>query len=201
MTMNRIEIKQQAKKLLVGNLWNVWQPMLVVYVAVLLLEMVAVLLEAPFFGFVIAFVSLPLSVGILAYQLALVRKKPFSLTIVFNSYKKIGLIFLTALLIWIFTVLWSFLLIIPGIIAAFSYSMSFYLLADDSYDLGQPMSIIAKSKKLMSGYKLDYFVFQLSFIGWYFLCGITLGIAAIYVVPYHLIANTIYYDQLQKLEK
>ena len=38
--------------------------------------------------------------------------------------------------------------------------------------------------EMMEGHKWEYFVLGLSFIPWYLLCGITLGIASIWVVPY-----------------
>ena len=53
---------------------------------------------------------------------------------------------------------------------------------------------------MMDGHKWEYFVFNLSFIGWYLLCGITFGIAAIWVVPYVTTANVMYYEKLKKLK-
>ena len=54
---------------------------------------------------------------------------------------------------------------------------------------------------MMNGYKLDYFIFELSFIGWYFLGAITFGIAYIYVIPYFTFANTLYYQRLKEKRK
>ncbi|MBR3263894.1 DUF975 family protein [Candidatus Saccharibacteria bacterium] len=82
----------------------------------------------------------------------------------------------------IFTFLWSLLFIIPGIIKSISYSQMFYLLAeDDKLEAGEAQK---ESMELMEGHKWEYFVLGLSFIPWYLLCLVTLGIAAIYVVPY-----------------
>ena len=50
----------------------------------------------------------------------------------------------------------------------------------------------------MKGYKWDYFVFSLSFIGWYFLCVLTLGILFIWLIPYCNTAFAIYYEKLQQ---
>ena len=82
----------------------------------------------------------------------------------------------------IFTFLWSLLFVIPGIIKSIAYSQMFYLLAED--DKLEPGDAQRKSMEMMEGHKMDYFVLGLSFIPWYLLCIITLGIASIYVAPY-----------------
>lgn len=82
----------------------------------------------------------------------------------------------------IFVFLWSLLFWIPGIIKSISYSQMFYLLAEDE-DL-EAADAQKKSMELMEGHKWEYFVLCLSFIPWYLLCVITLGLAAIYVSPY-----------------
>ena len=91
--------------------------------------------------------------------------------------------------------LWSLLLIIPGIIAAISYTMVFYLCVDKK-DL-DALETISESKKMMKGYKMDYFIFKLSFIGWILLIPFTLGLILIWLVPYVVIADALFYDKLQ----
>ena len=78
------------------------------------------------------------------------------------------------ILILIKVFLWTLVFVIPGIIAAFRYSMAPYLLADDpSKDPGQ---CIAESSEMMKGNKMAYFILGLSFIGWLILAGIPEGI-------------------------
>ena len=105
--------------------------------------------------------------GYTVYFLDLVREKKADLGQVFSGF---GFFFKTLLLyvlMSIFIVLWSLLLIVPGIIATFRYSQAFYILADDpSKDV---MQCIKESKELMKGNKAKYFCLQLSFIGWYLL--------------------------------
>lgn len=69
----------------------------------------------------------------------------------FAGFKWFGNTLATYLLITLFTFLWLLLLIVPGIIAALSYSQAFYLLADNP-ELG-PMEAIRQSKQLMDGRK------------------------------------------------
>ena len=87
-----------------------------------------------------------------------------------------------SLLVGIFTFLWSLLFIIPGIIAAFSYSLVYYILIDNP-DMNAT-DIIKKSKQMMNGHKLDYFVLSLSFIGWIILGAFTFGILYFWLMPY-----------------
>lgn len=105
--------------------------------------------------------------GITVYFLDLIREKKSDIGQVFSGF---GFYFKTLLLyavMSIFIVLWSLLLIVPGIIAAFRYSQAFYILADDpSKDI---MQCLNESKEMMKGNKAKYFCLELSFIGWYLL--------------------------------
>ena len=101
-------------------------------------------------------------------------------------------------LIWLsivsgfFTFLWSLLLVVPGIIAAYRYSMAVYILLDNpEYSA---MECIRQSKQLMDGHKLDLFVLQLSFIGWYILTAIPF--VSIYVTPYTEVTTANFYNAL-----
>ena len=62
----------------------------------------------------------------------------------FTVFKKV---FISYLLIIIFTLLWTLLFIIPGIIATISYAMTFYILADNNDISGQ--DALKKSKELI----------------------------------------------------
>ncbi len=83
----------------------------------------------------------------------------------------------------LFTYLWTLLLIIPGIIKYYSYRMVPYILAQnpdaDSFEA------IAMSKEMTDGHKMDMFVMDLSFIGWFILGGLLFGIGTILVMPYY----------------
>jgi len=88
------------------------------------------------------------------------------------------------------------LFIVPGFVAFISYIMSPRIFVDGEKD---PLACIKKSTKMMRGYKWDYFMFVFSFIGWFFLSLMTFGIALIYVIPYFLTADTLYYEELKKI--
>ena len=82
----------------------------------------------------------------------------------------------------LYTFLWSLLFIIPGIIKAYAYRMVPYILADNpKMDTSEA---IALSRKMMDGQKWNAFVLDLSFLGWYLLGALALGIGTLFVHPY-----------------
>jgi len=89
-------------------------------------------------------------------------------------------------------VLWTLLLIIPGIIKTYEYYLVENILAvRPDIDKNEAFRL---SKLLMNGYKMDAFVLNLSFIGWYLLSLFTLGILTIvYVNPYMVATNVEFY--------
>ena len=77
------------------------------------------------------------------------------------------------------------------------FSQIYYLLADNP-QIGA-VEVLKKSAEMMKGYKGKLFCLDLSFIGWYLLGIVTLGIAFIWVGPYIKTANTIFYENLKSL--
>jgi uncharacterized membrane protein len=102
----------------------------------------------------------------------------------------------TMLLKSIFIFLWSLLLIIPGIIKAYAYRMVPYILADNP-NIGASKAI-ALSNEMTMGHKFDMFVLDLSFIGWYLLGSLALGVGVLFVMPYENATNTELYLVLRK---
>ncbi|MFI3229222.1 MAG: DUF975 family protein [Bacillota bacterium] len=91
--------------------------------------------------------------------------------------------------------LYTLLLIIPGIIKKYAYSFANFIMLDDK-DI-TPKDAIKKSEELTNGNKMDLFLLDLSFIGWYLLSAFTCGILALWIVPYHNIAKVAYYQKLR----
>ena len=83
----------------------------------------------------------------------------------------------------LYTFLWSLLFVIPGIIKRYSYRMVPYILADNpKMDANEAITL---SRKMMNGEKWKTFVLDLSFIGWYLLGVLALGIGVLFVHPYY----------------
>jgi len=98
----------------------------------------------------------------------------------------------------VFIVLWSLLLIVPGIIKGISYAMVNYILIDEDFKL-EGTEVIALSEEMMQGHKMDYFVLGLSFLGWIILSLLTAGILFLYTIPYMTATFTeFYYDVKEK---
>ncbi|MBQ8624331.1 MAG: DUF975 family protein [Oscillospiraceae bacterium] len=103
--------------------------------------------------------------------------------------------FLLQLINSVFIFLWSLLFIIPGIVKAYSYAMSFYILADNP---GISQSEARKaSVAMMQGNRWRLFCLELSFIGWMILGMFTFGILYIWLVPYMQAAYAAFYEDLK----
>lgn len=103
------------------------------------------------------------------------------------------------ILISVFTLLWTLLFIIPGIIKSFSYSQTYLIYKDlsetDNEDTNY-LDYITESRKLMDGHKFDFFILKLSFIGWDILAVLTLGIGYIWLTPYKTATYVAFYKDL-----
>ncbi|MBQ0136366.1 MAG: DUF975 family protein [Oscillospiraceae bacterium] len=88
--------------------------------------------------------------------------------------------------------------IVPGVIASYAFSMTFYVLAEnpdmDAFDA------LKESRRLMKGHKWQLFCLQFSFIGWAILSACTLGIGSLFLTPYMEIATSAFYKQISKPE-
>lgn len=100
----------------------------------------------------------------------------------------------------VFIFLWSLLLVIPGIIAAYRYSFAVYVMID--HPEMSAMDCLRESKRLTTGYKRQLFLLDLSFIFWFLLTMIPIVgyIAQVYVTPYMESARVLYYEQIRALQ-
>lgn len=90
----------------------------------------------------------------------------------------------------IFIFLWSLLFVIPGIVKSYSYALAELIsISDPTKDHN---ACLKESSSAMDGRKMDLFLFDLSFIGWFILCGLTFGILLLYVGPYYYASRTEY---------
>lgn len=94
----------------------------------------------------------------------------------------------------IFIFLWSLLLIIPGIVKSYSYSQAMNIKADNPNKTWK--ECIDESRQIMNGHKWSLFVQHLSFIGWYIVGALCLGIGVLWVDAYRASADTIFYNEL-----
>lgn len=110
------------------------------------------------------------------------------------SYTMFGYITFTGAT-WIGILLMLVLTVIL-IVFSISISMTAYILVDKENT--KVFEAIGLSMKMMKGYKWEYFVLYLSFIGWGLLCLLTLGIGYLWLSPYMTLTFTNFYKELDK---
>ncbi len=136
----------------------------------------------------------PLLVGLYMFFLAFIRDQDTELGQLFKGFSSFGNSFLAYLLVCVFTLLWTLLLIVPGIIAALSYSMTFFIIADNP-DIDR-LKAIRKSKEMMMGKKWDIFCLGWRFFGWCLLGVLSLGIGFLWIAPYMMTSMSKFYETI-----
>lgn len=187
--MSRAELKAWAKEKIKGHIWDLIVPIIIAAVLSSLtiggsityndgqLETKSGISVGLLFTFV--------QVGFAYFMIKFVNDKDHSLRDLFSFAKDFVRDFLVGLLQTVFIALWGLLLIVPGVIKSIAYSMVNIILADEKYnDLGF-MEVLKKSEDMMQGHKMDYFLLELSFIGWHLLAVFTLGLLEIWIMPYY----------------
>lgn len=188
--MSRAEMKAKAKASLSGN-WGI--AIAVSLVGGLILSAAG----AISFGIGGIILTGVISFSLNLFYLAITRGGSGAFEDLFAGFNRFGDTCITGVLVWAFTLLWSLLLVIPGLIKMYAYSMTFYIMNDQPELTGQ--DAITASRKLMDGNKWDLFVLQLSFILWLLLSGLTCGILFIvYVGPYMSATTAIFYDDIRQ---
>lgn len=146
----------------------------------------------PFFGLL---VGGPLAISFSYFFLSLSRNKTVEIGDMLKGFDKNFLNpVLATVLVTVYVLLWAVLLIIPGVIAALSYSQVFFILVENPSM--SAFDAIAKSKAMMEGYKWKYFCLGLRFVGWAILCIFTLGIGFLFLAPYMQVSFAKFYDDI-----
>lgn len=130
-------------------------------------------------------------------------EKPVRASFKFWSKRTIVDIVVLLGLRFIFTILWTFVFIIPGIMKTYSYSQAPLLYAEDvraGREISSLTAYLKRSEKMMRGYRMRLFWLQVSFIFWWIFVVITYGIAAIFVVPYYQATLAQFYLAVRKDE-
>lgn len=192
--MDRIKLKELAKKQISGNLGV----FLLMYITAVVITLILGLIPAA--GGLLSFVAGAIfEIQFVIIFLALARgtnPEFMNMFDIFKNSRLCGNSILLYILTAVYTTLWSLLFIIPGIIKALSYAMAPYILAENEYYM-TPQDAIKESMRIMEGHKMDLFILELSFIGWILLTSITFGIAGIYVFPYYNATMTNFYNEIK----
>ena len=136
----------------------------------------------------------PFALGAAIFSLSISRGKEPMLEQIFQGFDRFSDAFVAYLLIVVYVLLWTLLFIIPGIIAALGYSMTFFIMTDDT--LIKPQEALKKSKSMMNGYKMKLFYLCLRFFLLSLLCILTLGIGFLWLIPYVHVTLAKFYDDI-----
>ncbi len=128
-------------------------------------------------------------------------KRDVSIKNLFSNfrYDEIFTIIGTQMLRFLCNAFWYCIFFIPGIVKYYEYKFVPYILAEESY-LG-PKEIFKKSRDITDGHKLDMFILDLSFLGWYILGGLLFGLGLAFVAPYKEATNAKLYNKLMGHER
>lgn len=188
------ELRAVTRDQLKGKWGN---PVLATLVYIVILALISFI---PVIGEFIAFlIAGPFFLGFMTYFLNLKRGKNPNIEEIFGGFKNYGAAFVLHILISIFVLLWTLLLVIPGIIAAIKYSMAYFILSDNP-NIGA-QEAINRSKVMMEGNKKQFFYLMLSFLGWALGSVLTLGIGFLWLLPYVNMTMVNFYENLIKLKQ
>lgn len=168
--------------------------------SVIFMVIMMVIQIVPVVGF-IAYLAItgPMTLGFIIFFLSLSRNQEVEIGQLFKGFENFSTSLVAYLLMCLFIFLWTLLLIIPGIIAAFAYSMTFYIIADDN-SIGA-MDALKKSKEMMQGNKWKLFCLYWRFFGWSLLCLLTLEIGYLWLVPYIQTSIAKFYDDIKQTQQ
>ena len=133
---------------------------------------------------ILSLLALPLSWGLTVSLLRNHREESVDLENLFDGFRggRYTRVFCAIFLVNLFTFLWALLLIIPGIMKAFSYALTPYILLDEPELTAK--QAISRSCEIMQGRRWKLFCLYFSFIGWGILCLLTFGIGFLWLAPY-----------------
>lgn len=143
---------------------------------------------------ILSLLALPLSWGLTVSLLRNHREESVDLENLFDGFRggRYTRVFCALFLVNLFTFLWALLLIIPGIMKAFSYALTPYILLDEPELTAK--QAISRSCEIMQGRRWKLFCLYLSFIGWGILCLLTFGIGFLWLVPYMNASVAAFYE-------
>jgi hypothetical protein len=221
--MNRVELKNRAKELIVDNKWYILKPVIIFGLASMVITFMAYFLDSSLgltttdvvmigdrafatntggiitdiVGTLVGVAACVFGVAYAYYILMFVRGGKLEMSDIVDWAKEHWIIaILVSLLVGLIIIGCTLLLVIPGIIASFGL-MFYQEVCADNLEL-RPMEIVRKAWDMTNGHKMDLFVLGLSFIGWAIVAIFTLGILYIWLAPYMTITLTLAYEELKK---
>jgi len=146
-------------------------------------------------GLIPTLVAGPLALGFSIYSLNLFRNGSADYNNIFDGFKSLGKILGVYFLMIVLVILGMILLIIPGIILAFGFSMAYFVMIDKP-ELGI-VDTLKESWKIMKGNKTKLLGLSLRFIPWCILGILCLVVGVIFVLPWMQMSYASFYEEIK----
>jgi len=184
------DLRYNAREILSGNWWPCVGLTLVYFIIQMVLGVI------PFAGSVASLIITgPMQLGLTIFYISFIRSDEPDFNKFFEGMNDFGRALAAFLLMTLFIFGWTLLLIVPGIIAMYRYSQTFYIIMDDPEI--SAIDALRKSSDMMSGAKFKLFTLHFSFIGWGILAALTLGIGQLFLFPYMLTSQAYFYEDVK----
>lgn len=213
--MDRKELKNKAKESLQGKYGEAIKMYLIYFLIIFGISFIIGFIAGLYAGFtnnninnftmniigviasIISFIiESMLAFGVISFYLKISRGENVTYKELFNKKHLFWPYIVISIVTSIFIFLWSLLFVIPGIIASLAYTFV-YLIKLDNESL-TTLEVINESKRLISGYKWEYFILNLSFLGWVLLGIFTAGLLYFWLIPYMSVTQVNFYNYLKE---
>ena len=151
----------------------------------------------PYIGDFAGWLLAPLTAGAGLFELHLVRNEEANLGQMFEPFDQYFRFVWANIRIFIFILLWGLLLIVPGIIASYRYSMTILIMLDHpEYSVKEAM---AESSAIMYGHKMQMLGYGI-LLSLLICTGVllTLGIGAFWLLPWAGTFIAAFYDSIRR---
>jgi uncharacterized membrane protein len=185
--LNNAELKSNAKSLLQGK-WGA--------AALTAFVMFVILVTASSFALGALIIGGPMTLGFVLYLREIKNGNNPKLETLFSGFSVSFLNSMLAdIIIGLAVAFGLVFLIVPGIIIALGFAMTFFIIADDPNI--SALDAMGLSWKMMKGHKRQLLCLIMRFFGWLLLIIVTFGIASFWVSPYIQLSFMNFYDQLK----
>jgi uncharacterized membrane protein len=189
---NNDELMISAKEALRGK----WGLAVLGYIVIILINIpIQIVAEYSKFSIIISVIlGGPIALGTSIFHLNISRNNKPKIDDLFEGFRDAMTPIVTFILMVTQIFLWALLLIIPGIIVAISFSMTFFIMADNPSL--KPIEALNQSREMMNGHKMQYAGIVLRIIALALLCILTLGIGFLFLIPYSKVLNAKFYEEI-----
>jgi len=140
--------------------------------------------------------SMLLMISLIWFCMKVTREEPTEFSDIFLGFKeKQGKVLVVAIVKGLCMYIGLAIFVVGALLPLYWFRFTENIVRDD--DTMNPIKAMGKSMKLMKGHYVELIKLDLSFIGWWALFIVTLGIAGFYVLPYTNMVYAEFYDYIK----